>query len=72
MSSGASPLAFGQVPSRCFGRSLGINNTPPKSCSYSCVYCQVGRLREGLEQAARLGPLVMTGTVSSACPVDGS
>lgn len=27
-------------------------------------------LREGLEQAARLGPLVMTVTVSNACPAD--
>ena len=35
-------LAFGPVPSRRLGRSLGINNIPPKSCSYSCVYCQVG------------------------------
>ncbi len=34
---------FGPVPSRRLGRSLGINNIPPKSCSYSCVYCQVGR-----------------------------
>ena len=36
-------LAFGPVPSRRLGRSLGINNIPPKSCSYSCVYCQVGK-----------------------------
>lgn len=35
-------LTFGPVPSRRLGRSLGINNIPPKSCSYSCVYCQVG------------------------------
>ena len=35
-------LVFGPVPSRRLGRSLGINNVPPKSCSYSCVYCQVG------------------------------
>jgi wyosine [tRNA(Phe)-imidazoG37] synthetase (radical SAM superfamily) len=28
------------------GRSLGINNIPPKSCSYACVYCQVGRTVE--------------------------
>lgn len=35
-------IAFGPVPSRRLGRSLGINNIPPKSCSYSCVYCQVG------------------------------
>jgi wyosine [tRNA(Phe)-imidazoG37] synthetase (radical SAM superfamily) len=39
----AAPLAFGPVPSRRLGRSLGIGNVPPKSCSYSCVYCQVGR-----------------------------
>lgn len=36
-------IAFGPVPSRRLGRSLGINNVPPKSCSYSCLYCQVGR-----------------------------
>jgi wyosine [tRNA(Phe)-imidazoG37] synthetase (radical SAM superfamily) len=36
-------VAFGPVPSRRLGRSLGINNIPPKFCSYSCVYCQVGR-----------------------------
>ena len=35
-------LVFGPVPSRRLGRSLGINNIPPKACSYSCVYCQVG------------------------------
>lgn len=34
---------FGPVPSRRLGRSLGINNIPPKICSYSCVYCQLGR-----------------------------
>lgn len=36
-------IAFGPVPSRRLGRSLGINNVPPKVCSYSCVYCQLGR-----------------------------
>jgi len=38
-------LTFGPVPSRRLGRSLGINNIPPKACSYSCVYCQVGPTR---------------------------
>jgi len=38
-----SGLIFGPVPSRRLGRSLGINNIPAKTCSYSCVYCQVGR-----------------------------
>ena len=36
-------IAFGPVPSRRLGRSLGINNIPPKVCPYSCVYCQLGR-----------------------------
>lgn len=36
-------LAFGPVPSRRLGRSLGINNIPAKTCTYACVYCQVGR-----------------------------
>ena len=36
-------IAFGPVPSRRLGQSLGINNIPPKNCPYSCVYCQVGK-----------------------------
>lgn len=36
-------LAFGPVPSRRLGKSLGINNIPAKTCSYSCLYCQLGR-----------------------------
>ncbi len=36
-------LIFGPVPSRRLGRSLGINNIPAKTCSYSCVYCQLGK-----------------------------
>ncbi|MFC2119842.1 radical SAM protein [Bacteroidota bacterium] len=34
---------FGPIPSRRLGRSLGVNNIPHKVCSYSCIYCQVGR-----------------------------
>ncbi|WDP91835.1 MAG: radical SAM protein [Desulfobacter sp.] len=36
-------LIFGPVPSRRLGRSVGINNIPPKVCTYSCVYCQLGK-----------------------------
>jgi wyosine [tRNA(Phe)-imidazoG37] synthetase (radical SAM superfamily) len=36
-------IAFGPVPSRRLGHSLGINNIPPKICTYACVYCQLGR-----------------------------
>ncbi len=38
----ASPIAFGPVRSRRLGWSLGINNVPAKTCTYACVYCQVG------------------------------
>jgi len=34
---------YGPVPSRRLGKSLGINNIPYKVCSYSCIYCQVGK-----------------------------
>ena len=37
-------IAFGPVPSRRLGRSLGVNNIPPKKCTYSCIYCQVGAI----------------------------
>ncbi len=33
---------FRPAPSRRLGHSLGINNIPPKACTYSCVYCQLG------------------------------
>lgn len=36
-------ITFGPIPSRRLGRSLGINNIPPKICTYSCVYCQIGK-----------------------------
>jgi wyosine [tRNA(Phe)-imidazoG37] synthetase (radical SAM superfamily) len=36
-------IVYGPVPSRRLGQSLGINNIPPKICTYSCVYCQLGR-----------------------------
>lgn len=44
-------IAFGPVPSRRLGMSLGVNNIPPKICTYSCIYCQLGRtLRLSVER----------------------
>lgn len=34
---------FGPVPSRRLGRSLGLDLVPFKTCTYDCVYCQLGR-----------------------------
>ncbi len=34
---------YGPVPSRRLGRSLGVDLVPYKSCTYDCIYCQLGR-----------------------------
>lgn len=34
---------FGPVPSRRFGRSLGVDLVPFKTCSLNCVFCEVGQ-----------------------------
>ena len=39
-------FVFGPVPSRRLGLSLGIDLIPAKTCSYDCLYCQVGRTTE--------------------------
>lgn len=50
-------IAFGPVPSRRLGRSLGINNIPPKVCTYACVYCQAGRTVELTEERRSFYPV---------------
>ena len=34
---------YGPVPSRRLGRSLGVDLVPLKTCTYDCIYCQLGR-----------------------------
>jgi wyosine [tRNA(Phe)-imidazoG37] synthetase (radical SAM superfamily) len=34
---------FGPVPSRRLGLSLGVDLIPPKTCTFDCLYCEVGR-----------------------------
>ncbi len=34
---------YGPVPSRRLGYSLGVDLLPYKSCTFDCVYCQLGR-----------------------------
>jgi len=43
-------LVYGPVPSRRLGRSLGVNPIPFKTCTYSCVYCQLGRTTQMTNQ----------------------
>jgi len=50
-------IAFGPVPSRRLGKSLGVNNIPDKVCSYACHYCQIGRtLRMEVERRSFYEP----------------
>ena len=43
---------FGPVPSRRLGRSLGVDLAPFKTCSYDCLYCQLGpTTRQTVERA---------------------
>lgn len=37
---------YGPVPSRRLGLSLGVDIVPLKTCTLSCIYCQVGRTPE--------------------------
>jgi len=59
-------LVFGPVPSRRLGRSLGINNIPPKTCSYACVYCQLGRTTQfEIERRPFRDPNAIAGAVAA-------
>ncbi|NJE09758.1 radical SAM protein [Thermococcus sp. MAR1] len=58
-------IAFGPVPSRRLGKSLGINNIPDKVCSYACLYCQIGRtLKMEVERRAFYEPELVFEEVS--------
>lgn len=48
---------FGPVRSRRLGKSLGVNHVPYKTCTYSCVYCQLGRtINQVIERTAFYDP----------------
>jgi len=40
-----SSIIYGPVPSWRLGRSLGIDllSTKGKTCSFDCIYCQLGK-----------------------------
>jgi len=43
MSNEACKYIYGPVPSRRLGRSLGVDLVPFKTCTYDCIYCQLGQ-----------------------------
>ena len=48
---------FGPVPSRRLGRSLGIDLVSFKTCSYDCIYCQLGRTTKKTTERKEWVPL---------------
>ena len=48
---------FGPVPSRRLGRSLGVDVVPFKTCTYDCIYCQLGRTTDKTVEQAEWVPL---------------
>jgi len=51
MNSDVFQYLYGPVPSRRLGRSLGIDLVPHKTCTYDCIYCQLGKTtRKTLER----------------------
>ncbi len=48
---------FGPVPSRRLGRSLGVDIVPFKTCTYDCIYCQLGRTTNLTVQKADYVPV---------------
>jgi len=48
---------FGPVPSRRLGRSLGVDLIPFKTCSYDCIYCQLGRTTNKTTQRKEWVPI---------------
>jgi wyosine [tRNA(Phe)-imidazoG37] synthetase (radical SAM superfamily) len=52
-------IIYGPVPSWRLGKSLGVDLLPGdgKSCSFDCIYCQLGRTARRLTQRAGFVPL---------------
>ncbi|MFI5341527.1 MAG: radical SAM protein [Candidatus Methylomirabilales bacterium] len=48
---------YGPVPSRRLGRSLGVDLVPFKTCTYDCIYCQLGRTTNKTTERREYVPL---------------
>ena len=51
------PCVFGPVASRRLGISLGVDLVTAKTCSYDCLYCQVGRTTAHVVEPQALIPV---------------
>lgn len=57
---------FGPVPSRRLGLSLGVDLLSDKTCSFDCVFCEVGRTRDlTLDRKEYVSPEVILNELGS-------
>lgn len=49
---------FGPVPSRRLGLSLGVDLIPAKTCTFDCLYCEVGRTTDKTIQTRPFVPVI--------------
>jgi len=66
---------FGPVSSKRLGQSLGVDLLPSKSCTWNCVYCQLGRTKEYVTERREFFPkeeilAEILETVRSGKPID--
>jgi wyosine [tRNA(Phe)-imidazoG37] synthetase (radical SAM superfamily) len=47
---------FGPVSSKRLGQSLGVDLLPPKSCTWNCAYCQLGRTKSYVTERREFFP----------------
>lgn len=47
---------FGPISSKRLGQSLGVDLLPPKSCSWNCLYCQLGKTRKFVTERQEFFP----------------
>lgn len=67
MNKSAMSYVYGPVPSRRLGRSLGVDLVPFKTCTYDCVYCQLGRTtRQTLERCCFVDPAIIFAEIEKA------
>ena len=64
MAGNTDSLFYGPVPSRRFGFSLGIDLVPYKTCSFDCIYCQLGRTTNKTAERKRYKEISLDGFLS--------
>jgi wyosine [tRNA(Phe)-imidazoG37] synthetase (radical SAM superfamily) len=57
MTSSDFKYVYGPVASRRLGRSLGVDLVPFKTCTYDCIYCQLGRTTSQTSQRGEYVPV---------------